>query len=387
MRKVNLARISRGGYLPRLNRLVILILAVGIGAVAVAWWTLMGTSDSPLPPAGQASIEAGDPASALFVLLMPSVDVAGELVSLDPVSGASPFSVSTSTDAALAAAPEDGRLYVASGQDTGSQLSVVDASTGSPLAQVGFPDRWMGTLPAYFPTLALSADGRWLFALGHESPGPGQDAYFVRVFDTVRSSFLEEELSLPACVGGILIPGEAILDVACPHSGIVLSTSVGPDGEFGHTAATEVSDQGIASAIRLPGEAGLVVLTNPGRVVRLDRDGLTDLFEIDAAEQGAPVFDALEVSPDGATLYVGLVARREGRIGIIEAYELSSGSKVASAALPDEAEAWTLSIGASGERLYAPSRDAQRVLVFDADGLELIYELDVPGSPAIVVGP
>jgi hypothetical protein len=290
----------------------------------------------------------------------------------------------TNTDPGFAADRIRGRLYVGSGQDAEGRFEVVDAGSGVELVEQPLTERWLGTLPAYFRWIVLSPDGRWAYVLGFQSIRPEQDAHFIRVFDTRSGSFLDEELPLP-CLGTLLLPADGELVVACTHEGLVLTTPVDQQGHFGRTASTRVSESGIAGAARLPGSSGVLVLTRTGRVARLDANGLTPLFGLagDAAEH--LVDHGMEVSPDGLTAYVGLDGVSRGRIMRLEAYDVSTGERRAAINLP--LEAWTFSVGASGERLYAAVREEQRVLILDAADLAVLTDLQVPGSAVMVDGP
>lgn len=144
----------------------------------------------------------------------------------------------------------------------------------------------------------------------------------------------------------------------------------------------EISQSGIAGTARLPASQGTLVLTKKGNIVQLDNEGLRLLF----ATKGAlpPAFDGLGVSPDGKTIYVARGTTSEGMIGSIEAYDLT-GKLLASSNL-DEA-AWTMSISKDGKRLLLPAHGARAIVMLDANTLQPVGRLEVPGAPVQVIEP
>jgi sugar lactone lactonase YvrE len=309
------------------------------------------------------------------------VDQPGSVVRVMAVDGRTRQVTDTDLDPAFAATSSGDRIYVASGLDQDGVLATIDADTGEKISEVTFTDRWRNTLPAYFDTMTISPDDRWLFALSFQSAGAERDGYYLRIFDLARGQFLPEIVQL-SCVGGLALPGRGDLVIACPHSGVILTTRIGATGDVGVIASTEISQSGIAGAARLPASQGTLVLTKEGNIVQLDNQGLRLLF----ATEGAlpPAFDGLGVSPDGKTIYVARGTTSGGMIGSIEAYDLT-GKLLASSNLDEVA--WTMSISNDGTRLLLPAHGARAILVLDANTLQPVGRSEVPGAPVQVIEP
>lgn len=326
-------------------------------------------------------VKSGLPSNISFVLLNDWVDQPGTVLALDTGSGVQGASVATAHDPAFALAPDRDRVYLASGQDADGRFTVIDALTGETVHEEPLPVRWLNTMPAYFPSITVSPDGRSVYVLASDSVGPGRDAYYVRVFDTTTEKFLDEPLGIP-CVAPLVLPGADVIHAACPHSGLVLSTPVGTDRQFGVTATAEVSESGIKGLIAVPGSSDLLALTAKGRVVRLGEAGAVHLFQVPGVDTDL-VYDAFAISPDGATIYIGRPAVSTGRIGAIESYDVSSGKLLAKMHLP--VEAWTFEVDPESGDLFLPAHDAGRLLTLDGSTLEVRGDLKLPGKPTMVV--
>lgn len=382
---------------PRAGRRIgVAFSVVLVSLLAVAGWVVfVGAPDSsrssssaypssdPRPTA--AALIGGRPASEVaFVLFVGNVGENASVAAVDPASGDEIASYPTGHDPGAAASMAGDRLYVASGVDTASSLSVIDTETGHVLQQVRFPNRWMNTLPAYFPVMALSPDGRWLYALKVQSIAPEADIYSVAVFDTGRGEFLDAELALPGCIGGLLVPLDSRLAVACPHSGIFLSAPVSANGTFGPTSSTQASDFGFIGAARLDNSSDVVLLTKANKIVRVGSDGVSPVLAVVGEGAETPIFGAFAVSPDGSRAFVGLGDPSSERITTIQAYDLKAGGRTASARLPTDA--WTMTLAADGTRLFAPSPGAQQVLVLETSQLQLVGKLPMKAPPVFVLG-
>jgi hypothetical protein len=315
----------------------------------------------------------------VFVVLVPDQGDTHHIIGLDTASGATAISLATDFDPAAAVTPDDLRLYVASGE----YLSEIDPSSGATLKQTRFGDRWMNTLPAYFPTMALSPGGRWLFVLKHRTAGAEADVYSVAVYDTVKGQFLEEELSLPGCAGGFLLPDTSTLTVACTHLGLVLSSVVNHDGSFGLVSSTKASERRLVGAARVPGRAETLVLTDNGRVLRLGRDGVVPIMILADDTSAEPILGSFAVSPDGSRLFVGIGDVSTRAISHIETYAVSSGERLAQVELPNPA--FTMALAASGALLYATAYDARELMVIDADTLRILDRFALPERPSLVL--
>lgn len=117
------------------------------------------------------------------------------------------------------------RLYVASesrvpegpeGVGAG-RLDVIDTATGTNVASVADPNRWIVMGLLYGSDMALSADGHWLYVY-KLAPGPEKSvSEFVAIFDTANNKFLPDTIVLSKCGASLLVPwpnGRA-LSVVC----------------------------------------------------------------------------------------------------------------------------------------------------------------------------
>lgn len=366
---------------------VVVLAGLAVGVVALA-----SSGLRPQPPAVTERPAAAATATErpsrgvgttadLIVLLTANVDQPGAVVRVVAGDGSTRPIVDTGFDPAFAATTSGDRIFVVSGLDQDAVLTTIDARTGSRIAQVPFTDRWRNTLPAYFDILAVSPDDRWLYALSFQQFGAERDGYYFRVYDVARGRFLPEVVQ-STCVGGLALPGPGDLQIACTHSGVLLTARIGANGDVGLVATTDISQSGIAGAARLPGSQGTLVLTKQGNVVRVDQQGVNLLF----ATEGTlpPALDGLAVSPDGKTVYVARGSTSRGMIGRITAYDLT-GKELASSSL--EEPAWTMSLSKDGRHLFLPAHEARAVLVFDAKTLQPVDRLEVPGAPVQVVEP
>jgi len=344
------------------------------------------TAERPSASGERPSASAKRPSAAiatpadLIVLMAASVDQPGSVVRL-PADGSTLALIDTDFDPAFATTSSGDRIYVASGLDEDGVLTTIDARTGKKIAEVPFTDRWRNTLPAYFDVLTVSPDDRWLYGLSFQSLGAERDGYYLRIFDVAKGQFLREIVQL-SCVGGLTLPGRGDLVIACPHSGALLSVSIGAAGDVGLIGSTEISQSGIAGAARLPGSQGTLVLTKEGNVVRVDRKGVNLLFKTTGTLP--PAFDGLDVSPDGKTIYVARGTTSRGMIGSIKAYDIA-GKQLASSNL-DEA-AWTMSISKDGRYVLLPAHGAGAILMLDANTLQTVDQIEAGGAPVQVIEP
>lgn len=144
-----------------------------------------------------------------------SFDSHERLFALDPESKEIVKTYPTGAHPDIALSPDGTRLYVASesrvpegleGAGTG-RLDVVDTATGTTVASVADPDRWVAMGPLYGSEMALSADGHWLY-VQRLTPGAEHTAdESVAIFDTVTNKFLADAIPLPKCGASLLVPG------------------------------------------------------------------------------------------------------------------------------------------------------------------------------------
>ena len=323
------------------------------------------------------------PIKEIFILVVPRLNVAGSILAVDPVSGAVVKSIPTGFDPMAALSAKHDRLYVASTHETSGYLSVIETATGSVVSKVPFANRWMNTLPAYFPTMALSGDGRWVYALGFESVAPEQDIYSIAVFDVAQGKFADERVGIPGCIGGILVPAPSRLWVACPHSGAVFSAPVSGDGTVGSPSSLDVAPNGLIAATRRGNTNDILVLTKTGRVLAVGDNGVEPVATLPDSVVPQLQFGAFAVSLDGSSFSVGTGGPADNRLSRIQNYNIGEASASADLQLPRNA--WTITLSPDGSRLFAPSFDTGKLLVLDARTLRILSTFDLPKGTAMVV--
>jgi hypothetical protein len=136
------------------------------------------------------------------------------LFALDPATKGIVKTYPTGSHPDIALSPDGTRLYVASESRTpegaegpgAGRLDVVDTGTGTTLASIANPHRWIQMGPLYGSEMALSADGRWLYVYKLR-PGPENGvSEFVAIFDTASNKFLPDTISLAKCGASLFVP-------------------------------------------------------------------------------------------------------------------------------------------------------------------------------------
>jgi DNA-binding beta-propeller fold protein YncE len=319
----------------------------------------------------------------VFVLVVPRLNVAASILAVDPRSGGELNSFLTGDDPMAVLSSKRDRLYAASSRGTLGYMSVIETATGRVVTDVPFANRWMNTLPAYFPTLALSGDGHWVYALGVQSVAPEQDIYSVAVFDVEQGKFIDERVGIPGCVGGILVPAPSRLWVACPHTGAVFSAPVSSDGTVGSPSSLDVAPNGLIAAARRGNTNEVLVLTKTGRVLSVGDKGVEPIAAIPDSVVPELQFGAFAISPDGSAYWLATGGPADNRLSRILRYNIGAASASADLHLPRNA--WTITLSPDGSRLYAPSLDTGKLLVLDAESLRILSTFDLPKGIAMVV--
>lgn len=147
----------------------------------------------------------------------------------------------------IALSPDGTRLYVAS-EDRNSvgaegtangKLEVIDTATGTIIASVADPQRWIGMGPFYGPEMALSADGRWLY-IRKMAPGPQHTLLeHVAIFDTGARKFLADTIQLANghISSFVTWPNGRTLSILCADPGEVRTVQFNDQGIPGRPAA------------------------------------------------------------------------------------------------------------------------------------------------------
>ena len=143
-----------------------------------------------------------------------SSDSHERLFAVDPERKAIVKTYPTGSRPDIALSRDGTRLFVASesrvpegpeGAGAG-RLDVVDTATGTTVASVADPNRWIAKGPLYGSEMALSADGHWLYVY-KLMPGPENTVSdSVAIFGTAANKFLPDTISLPKCGASFLVP-------------------------------------------------------------------------------------------------------------------------------------------------------------------------------------
>lgn len=283
---------ERGGIARRTRRpaivavLTTVVLVAGLGAVAGAAG-LFGPGFPRLelgeaPPTARPSIGQPDVARApqsgwVFVVDEPDVAELSDVLLVNPNTGEVEARYPAGYDPEIALSPMADRLYVASSLDGRSSLAAFDTASGAVVYTVEMPDRFMHTLPPTQQSLALSDDGRWLFAIRHVIIRPGIDSYAVAALDTVRRAWLPE-VTLSGCTVPFLSARPSGALVTCDTSGMVMNIDV-QDGLLVTAARTDV---GTTILDVVSHQGGVLALLESGEVTNGDALRLTLADDDDA---------------------------------------------------------------------------------------------------------
>jgi len=197
----------------------------------------------------------------------------------------------------IALSPDGIRLYVAyeemSPDRTEGQgkLDVVETATGTVVASVANPNRWVAMGPLYSSEMTLSADGRWLYVkrLALDLNHAPVDA--VAIFDTAAYKFLPGTISLPKCAASLFVPwpsGRA-LSVLCSQDMDLRTVRFNDQG-----VPTNLVPAGIPVTNHAAGQwVGTAFVTGANEVTVIAADGRYSRINIETnkiTEEGAIAF-------------------------------------------------------------------------------------------------
>ena len=360
--------------------------------------------------ASSSDASASAAASELLYVLDPNhLADDSEVHVVDPESAQVVKTFPAAADPMMTVSPDGSRLFVASSDGVEDRLQVIDTSSGEVVASAPVHDRFGFTLPAYFPTMATSSDGRWVFVLGVTIDRPNDASYSLSTFDVRRGEFLPSPMRLGRCGAGALqFPAAGrMLHMLCPATSEVVSVEMSDNGRENSRRSVEVprasdsrtdqnrnslrlgalgggaldADDRLFYAVTQNGQVSKVDVAS-GRVVETADLGLSD-------EEYVPLYQTV-VAPDGSTLYVGT-----GRIDAFNRFVGTSILVVDASTLEVESRIETsraftsLALGESGGLLYAIDGVGANVMIVDtADGAELSVVSGVGTNPTLgVVAP
>jgi DNA-binding beta-propeller fold protein YncE len=332
--------------------------------------------------------------------------------------------------------PDGTRLYLAStlrsrkGQFKQSVLQVMDTASGKVLQSVDKPDHPISTMREYTSRMAISPDGRHIYAYKNRVTLEGV-FNSLATFDTAQGRFLPETAPLTRCgVGRILVtPDDSRLNVLCHNTNDVRFLDIGENGaqktlnkagdsrtatppklSLAHgLSGTTMHSRGLVLGFLSPDGWASTVIMGDGRFFNIDNRARTivqaDTIDSEARRvirstsktpspddwlaDGWIRYQDLAVSSDGAKLYVGisrLVHMSQGvdyfdRVVVLDSQTLK---RLETINLPRLAN--SVAISRDGRRLYAISPDQACITVIDTATREsrTIYGIGTSPIRAIV---
>ncbi len=312
------------------------------------------------------------------------------MLRVDPQTGAVTARFESGYDPAMVVSPDGKHLFLSSASGTedpsSSLLSVVDTATKEPLASVEIPDRWLNTLPAYFPIMSLSPEGRWLYVLQGRVTGPNLVETSVATFDTLTNQALPGPTPLDGCGTALLFSGFADRHVmALCHlahdarsiSGTDAGTAaisaevelprVGEEGEDENRNSMDL--QQVAGGGRLPDGRKLVAVTQNGYVIAVDLgSGTASSTEVGLSEGDAVPFGQVGTSNDGRRLFLGIRSTSTlDRLSGDRILVLDTASWRPLATLVSPVPFRSFALSPDGQRVYAVSTVTRSIVLFDSD--------------------
>ncbi|HEV2757007.1 MAG TPA: amine dehydrogenase large subunit [Actinomycetota bacterium] len=322
----------------------------------------------------------------LYVLDPQNLGMSSQILAVDTVAGEIRRTYDAGRDPAMAVSPDGTRLYVASRDGSGDTLRVVDAATGEVLQEVALRNRWMSSLPAYFPTMELSSDGRWLYILEALVTGGDATEDSVAVFDTRTGKLLPRSASVPSCGGAALVPADRGVgfSAACHLSHDARRVTVSPEGAAEASSRTELPrhEDGrkdrhgtsfdlwrVAWAVRGPEDGRMYAVTQNGRVSVVDGAArrVTRTEDLGLSEDAFVPFGAGEISPAGDRLFLGIGTVEDAldRLTSDRVLVADTGTWETVAEIETSLPFQSLTVSPSGRYVYGISTEARSIVIVD----------------------
>lgn len=241
---------------------VTVVAAATGGIIAFGWPAIApGPAETAPPPASIGAPQLGGVASPGRIFAVDGADVAepATVILIDPDQRLVVSRFPTGLDPDIAISRDGGVLFVAESDGTQSMVRAIDTRTGSEIFNVPFPDRMMHTLPPVRSGLALSENGRWLFAATLRITEPGQDTTGLVALNTTTHSWTKE-IDLGSCLSPWLVAQQSGVIAACPHDGRVFDVAASGEG----LAVTRRSQSGSALPAVASDSSGLALITGDG---------------------------------------------------------------------------------------------------------------------------
>jgi len=315
------------------------------------------------------------------------LDPGGEVLTMN-TEGAVVSTVEAGFDPEIAVSPDGSRLYIASSSTTASELVIIDAATHEEIAAVPLNDRTGNTLPPALSSLAVSTDGRHVYALEMETDLPNSEAAApvdhntVAVLDAMTGAPVGE-VEIPGCYAAQMLPFDGGVDVVCPGLALVYTVTTAD----GVASARHISlSHDVAGATRLPLSGDLLVVSLTGEATRLAGGTYETVSsrQLDIGEREV-VLGGVVASRDDSRVLAGVAppaprsATGMTHLAVIDVSEL----RVTAVNRLDH-PLWSLTASPSGT-VYGVDRDGGTVWVVDVSSGQPSSSFEVPTTPAYLV--
>lgn len=348
------------------------------GIIAFGWPTIaLGPAGTAPPPASIGAPQLGGVPSAGRIFVVDGSDVAAPaaVLLLDPGEKRVVSRFPTGLDPDIAVSDDGGTLFVAESDGSRSTVRAIDTRTGSDLFKVAFPDRMMHTLPPVRSGLALSRDGRWLYAATLRITQPGQDTTGLVALDTTTHSWTKE-VDLGACLSPWLVTQQGGVAAACPHDGRIFDVASSANG----LSVTKTSQAGSSLPAVASDSSGLALVTTEGELRQRTEATVVVLADRTIDEKAEVWQGGLAAVPAGNIVAsrIGLDAQGATELTLFD----KNGAQVASRSMKEPI--WSLTN--AGDQIIATS--GGELLILD-DSLNTVTSMDAGTflSQPIVVSP
>jgi YVTN family beta-propeller protein len=123
----------------------------------------------------------------------------GQVLLVDPTSGRVKGTIQTGYHPNFGFCSDGARLYISDGPQSAGNLSIYDTQTGRAVRRVLLTDRAVYTVRPTLPSVACSADGKWIFIQIMKTLSPGVDRHTLLVIDSATGETVAKPLPLPHC--------------------------------------------------------------------------------------------------------------------------------------------------------------------------------------------
>jgi hypothetical protein len=357
---------------------VTVVAAATGGFIAFGWPAIApGPAETAPPPASIGAPVLGGVASPGRIFAVDGSDVAepAAVVLIDPSEKRVVSRFPTGLDPDIAISSDGGILYVAESDGSRSTVRAIDTRAGSDLFKIPFPDRMMHTLPPVRSGLALSDDGRWLFAATLRISQPGQDSTGLVALDTSTHAWTKG-IDLGSCLSPWLVAQQSGVTAACPHDGRVFDVAASGDG----LVVTRSTQSGSSLPAVASDSSGLALVTDDGEW-RQSMNATQAVIADKTIDDNEEVWQGgLVVVPEGAVIAsrVGLDPQGATELSLFD----KAGAFVTSRSF-DQQPIWSLSN--AGEQFIATSGGALLLLDGSLKTLESIAAGSFLSQPMMVL--